>query len=93
MLSGTSTNGGFAQSFDGLLKPMVQADGTIDQTIKSQDALRRALTDQITRMDGLLAQKQDLLKKQFAAMEAAIQNSSSQGQWLSGQLAALNSNR
>jgi flagellar capping protein FliD len=41
-------------------------------------------------MDDILAQKQNLLKQQFSAMEAAIQNSSSQGQWLSGQLAALN---
>jgi flagellar hook-associated protein 2 len=90
MLSGTSTNGGFAQSFDSLLTPVVQADGTLDQTIKSQDALRRALSDQISRMDDILAQKQALLKSQFSAMETAIQNSSSQGQWLSGQLAALN---
>jgi flagellar hook-associated protein 2 len=90
MLSGTSTNGGFAQSFDDLLKPVVQTDGTIDQSIKSQDAIRRALSDQITRMDQTLQQKQDLLKSQFAAMEAALQASQSQGQWLSGQLAALN---
>jgi flagellar hook-associated protein 2 len=90
MLSGTVTNGGFAQAFDAMLKPTVQVDGTIDQTIKSQDALKRALADQITRMDQTLQQKQDLLKKQFAAMEAAMQSSQSQGQWLSGQLAALN---
>jgi flagellar hook-associated protein 2 len=90
MLSGTSTNGGFAQSFDDLLKPVVQTDGTIDQSIKGQDAIRRALSDQITRMDQTLQQKQDLLKSQFAAMEAAMQASQSQGQWLSGQLAALN---
>jgi flagellar hook-associated protein 2 len=93
MLSGTSTNGGFAQSFDALLKPVVQTDGTLDQSIKGQDALRRALSDQITRMDQTLQQKQDLLKSQFAAMEAALQKSQSQGQWLSGQLAALNNNR
>jgi flagellar hook-associated protein 2 len=90
MLSGTSSSGGFAQSFDNLLKPVVQVDGTLDQTIKSQDNLRRALADQITRMDSLLAQKQSLLKSQFTAMETAMQNSRSQGQWLSGQLAALN---
>jgi flagellar hook-associated protein 2 len=93
MLSGTTTSGGFSQSFDALVKPPVQADGTIDQTIKSQDALRRALSDQIARMDQTLQQKQDLLKSQFAAMEAAMQNSQSQGQWLSGQLAALNRSR
>src|SRR4051794_23571752 len=90
MLSGTSTDGGFAQAFDALLAPVVQADGTIDQTIKSQDSLRRSLSDQIARMDEILAKKQETLKQQFTAMESAIQNSSSQGQWLSGQLAALN---
>lgn len=90
MLSGTASTSGFSQSFDNLLKPVVQTDGTLDQSIKSQDALRRALSDQIARMDTTLAQKQDLLKKQFAAMETAIQSSQSQGQWLSGQLAALN---
>jgi flagellar hook-associated protein 2 len=90
MLSGTGTFGGFAQSFDSLLKPVVQADGTLDQTIKSQDSLRRSLADQISRMDDLLAKKQELLKSQFTAMETAMQNSQSQGQWLTGQLAALN---
>src|SRR3954447_25974211 len=48
MLSGTSTDGGFAQAFDALLTPVVQTDGTIDQTIRSQDSLRRALSDQIS---------------------------------------------
>jgi flagellar hook-associated protein 2 len=90
MLSGTGAFGGFAQAFDNLLKPVVQADGTIDQSIKSQDALRRSLADQIARMDVTLQKKQDLLKSQFTAMEQAMQNSQSQGQWLSGQLAALN---
>jgi flagellar hook-associated protein 2 len=90
MLSGTTASGGFAQSFDSLLKPVVQTDGTLDQTIKSQDNLRRALADQISRMDDLLAQKQSLLKSQFTAMETAMQASQSQGQWLTGQLAALN---
>jgi flagellar capping protein FliD len=41
-------------------------------------------------MDEMLSQKQQMLKSQFAAMEAAMQGSQSQGQWLSGQLAALN---
>jgi flagellar hook-associated protein 2 len=90
MLSGTSTAGGFAQAFDGLLAPVVQASGTIDQTIQSQDNLRRSLADQIASMETILAKKQETLKQQFTAMESSIQASSSQGQWLSGQLAALN---
>ena len=44
-------------------------------------------------MDKRLQQKQDLLKRQFAAMESALQSSQSQGQWLAGQLNALNATR
>src|SRR3954451_21929049 len=86
--SGVTDN--FAKAVDDLLAPVVQADGTLDQTIKSQDAQRRVIADQIARMDRTLAKKQDILKAQFAAMEAALQASQSQGQWLSGQLNALN---
>src|SRR5215212_2956419 len=87
LLGGSSSvTDNFAKSVDDLLAPMVQADGTLDQTIKSQDAQRRVIADQIARMDQTLAKKQDVLKRQFAAMEAALQASQSQGQWLSGQL-------
>jgi flagellar capping protein FliD len=89
----TSVTDNFSKKVDDLLTPMVQADGTLDQTIKSQDAQRRAISDQIARMDLTLAKKQDSLKKQFAAMEAALQASQAQGQWLSGQLNALNNRR
>ena len=90
LLGGNSSVSGFAQAFDALLAPVVQAGGTLDETIKSQDAQRKSISDQITRMDALLAKKQDLLKSQFAAMETALQQSQSQGNWLAGQLAALN---
>ena len=88
-----SATDGFAQAFDGILAPMVQADGTLDQTIQSQDAQRRDLSDQIAEMDELLQKKQDMLKQQFAAMETALSQSQAQGQWLAGQLAGLSSNR
>jgi flagellar hook-associated protein 2 len=88
----TTVTDNFAKKMDDLLAPMVQADGTLDQSIKIQDARKRDLTDQVARMDEMLAKKQELLKQQFAAMEAAMQASQSQGQWLSGQLAALANN-
>jgi flagellar hook-associated protein 2 len=84
-----SATDGFAQLFDGVLAPVVGADGTLDQTIASQDNQKRDIGDQIARMDEMLQQKQDMLKQQFAAMETALSQSQSQGQWLSGQLAAL----
>jgi flagellar hook-associated protein 2 len=89
----TSVPDGFGKAFDALLTPMVQANGTLDQTIRSEDSQRRILADQIADMDEMLAKKQELLKQQFTAMEQALQASQSQGQWLSGQLAALNNNR
>ncbi|MEA2426815.1 MAG: flagellar hook-associated protein 2, partial [Thermoleophilaceae bacterium] len=90
LLGGDSAVSGFAQSFDNLLKPMVQAQGTLDQAISGQDAQRRQISDDLTRMDALLAKKQAFLKSQFTAMEKAMQTSQSQGQWLTGQLNALN---
>jgi flagellar hook-associated protein 2 len=86
----SSVTDSFAKKFDDLLAPTVQAGGTIDESIKSQDAKRKAIGDQIARMDDLLKRKQELLKRQFTAMETALASSQAQGQWLSGQLAALN---
>ena len=86
----TSVADGFAKKFDDLLAPTVQAGGTLDSSIQSQDSQRKAISDQILRMDDLLKRKQELLKQQFTAMETAMSQSQSQGQWLSGQLAALN---
>jgi flagellar capping protein FliD len=42
-------------------------------------------------MDQLLQQKQDMLKKQFADMETAIQQSQAAASAVSGQLASLSS--
>jgi flagellar hook-associated protein 2 len=86
----TAVADGFAKKFDDLLAPTVQAGGTIDESIKSQDAQRKSITDQIARMDDTLTRKREMLKAQFTAMESAMQKSQSQGSWLSGQLAALN---
>jgi flagellar hook-associated protein 2 len=83
-------NDSFAKKFDELLAPTVQAGGTLDESIKTQDARRKSVGDQIARMDDLLKRKQEMLKRQFTAMETAMSQSQSQGQWLSGQLAALN---
>jgi flagellar hook-associated protein 2 len=57
--------------------------------LSSEDTTHKRISDQIASMDVLLQQKQDTLKQQFTAMETALQQSQTQGQWLSGQLAAL----
>jgi flagellar hook-associated protein 2 len=93
LLGGNTSVRGFSQEFDDLLAPIVQAGGMLDESIKIQDARKKSLTDQIARMDDQLERKQELLKAQFAAMETALSRSQSQGNWLAGQLAALNSGR
>ncbi|MEA2449461.1 MAG: flagellar hook-associated protein 2 [Thermoleophilaceae bacterium] len=85
----TSVADGFAKKFDDLLAPTVQAGGTLEASIASQDAQKKSISDQIARMDDLLKQKQEMLKQQFTAMEKALSQSQSQGQWLTGQINAL----
>ena len=90
LLSGTS---GFGQAIDDLLAPTLQAGGTMESRLSSEDAKQKTLNDQIAQMDVLLQKKQDTLKAQFTAMETALQQSQAQGQWLAGQLAGLSNNR
>ncbi len=91
VLSGDTEAGtdGFAQTMDNLLQPVVGASGTLDQAITATDDEYRSLADQITSMDVLLQQKQDMLKQQFTDMETAIQSSQAAASQVSGQLASL----
>jgi flagellar hook-associated protein 2 len=87
LVSGTS---GFGQALDNLLAPTLQAGGTMASRLSSEDSNHKRLSDQIASMDVLLQKKQDTLKAQFTAMEKALQASQAQGQWLTGQITALN---
>ena len=86
LISGAS---GFGQALDNLLSPTLQAGGTMDSRLASEDSTQKTLNDQIASMDVILQNKQDTLKAQFTAMETALQQSQAQGQWLAGQLANL----
>jgi flagellar hook-associated protein 2 len=90
LISGT---GGFGQALDNLLSPTLQAGGTMASRLSSEDSTQKTLNDRIAAMDILLNQKQATLKSQFTAMETALQASQAQGQWLSGQIAALPRNQ
>ena len=68
---------------------MVQSGGILDQRISQEDSVKSDLASRIADMDVMLQQKQDMLKQQFTAMETAIAQSQSQGQWLAGQIAGL----
>ena len=90
LLGGDTTVEGFSHALDGLLGPVVNAGGTMDETLKIQDARKKSLTDQIRRMEDAITRKQEMLKRQFAAMESALASSQAQGNWLAGQINALN---
>jgi len=47
-------------------------------------------TQKLRELFDAFSRKQELLKRQFAAMESALASSQAQGSWLSGQIAALN---
>jgi flagellar hook-associated protein 2 len=87
---GSSDAPGFAQSFEAVLDPITRAgDGLIDQRVDDADREISYIKDSLASMDLRLQTKEDLLRKQFTAMEQAIAASQSASSSLAGQLAQL----
>lgn len=81
---------GFAQSFEAVLDPITRAgDGLLDQRVSDADSELSYIKDSLATMDLRLQTKEDLLRKQFTAMEQAIAASQSASSSLAGQLAGL----
>jgi flagellar hook-associated protein 2 len=78
MLGGVIGTNGFSHAFQGVVEPMVIADGTFDQRIDSADDELKRIRDAITRFDDRLSLREERLRKQFTAMELAMQRSQSQ---------------
>lgn len=89
MLGGISGTDGFAQSFEGIIHPVTQAGGTLDTRISSADSELDRVRDSMDRLDLRLEAREERLRAQFATLERLLSQSQAQGQWLSGQLAAL----
>ncbi len=64
-------------------------DGTLTSAIKGRNADITTMNSSIDDWDVRLADKQDSLQKQFAALEVALGKMQSQASWLSGQIASL----
>lgn len=90
LLGATLGKNGFAQAIDNVLNPSVQTGGSFDTLITQTNSQISDLTDQIANWDNRLSDMQDRLKQQFNAMELALSQNQTQGQWLAGQIAALN---
>jgi flagellar hook-associated protein 2 len=81
---------GFAQSFEALLDPITRAgDGLLDQRVSDADSEISYIKDSLATMDLRLQTKEDMLRKQFTAMEQALAASQSASSSLAGQLAQL----
>jgi flagellar hook-associated protein 2 len=87
---GSSDAPGFAQAFEAVLDPITRAgDGLIDQRVDDADREISYIKDSLATMDLRLQAKEDLLRKQFTAMEQALAASQSASSSLAGQLAQL----
>jgi flagellar hook-associated protein 2 len=84
---------GFAQDFEADLDPFTRAgDGLLDTRVSDADRELSYVKDTLARIDLRLQSKEDLLRKQFTALEAALSRSQAQSSDLAGQLAALSAN-
>jgi flagellar hook-associated protein 2 len=85
--------GTFSKGVEDFVKTQTGGSGVIDDRIASGDRASKRVQAQIDRANERLDAREKRLKAQFAAMEIALQNSQTQGSWLSGQLASLSNNK
>lgn len=85
----SGTSDGIAIRISKYLKPYTAYNGSLSQHIKAFDAQIKDANSWIASMETRLSMREESLKKQFGAMESAMQQSSSQGSWLSSQIASL----
>jgi flagellar hook-associated protein 2 len=63
--------------------------GTITQALQGKDSLIKDLNSRIDAWDDRLAVREATLKRQFSALETALNQMQSQSSWLAGQIAGL----
>lgn len=81
----------FSKDVEDFVKTQTGGSGIIDERLKSGDRQAKRIDDQLERANERLDAREKRLKAQFTAMELALQNSQTQGAWLQGQLAGLQS--
>ena len=89
LLAGVDGVGGWARGFEALVHEVSTTGGTLSTRIDGAGSELKRLQASMASMDQRLELREQALRAQFTAMEAALAASQSQGQWLAGQLAAL----
>lgn len=64
-------------------------DGTLTAAIKGQDNLIKDYSDRVKRFEARMTAKEEILTRQFTALDSMLTKMKTQGDWLAGQLAAL----
>jgi len=90
LLAGPANAGGWVRAFERVVHDADTTGGTIDASISSAESELKRLQRSMADMDDRLALREQTLRAQFSAMEAALSQSQTQSAWLSGQLASLN---
>jgi len=86
LLKGAGSLGGFAQRLDGVVKPLTEAGGMFDGRISAAGGELSRLKDGLARMDVRLGRKEELYRRQFTALETALQRMQSQSVDLASRL-------
>jgi flagellar hook-associated protein 2 len=89
LLGGMTDTPGFAQAFSAKLTPITRADGLLQARIDSAESSIATIKDQLDDMDRRLSMREDHLRKQFSALELALQRSQAQSTDLASRLASL----
>ena len=79
----------WSQSFNNLVSSASEVGGTIDARVQGDNSQLSNLSSQISTMQAALADKQNQLTQQFAALEGALSQNQSTSSWLTSQIAAL----
>lgn len=89
LLGGQLGTPGFSQAFDGVLTPLVEVNGMLDQRVDMAGNELNDIGDAISDLNDRLAAREESLRKQFTAMEMALAQSQQQGADLASRLASL----
>ncbi|WP_354699782.1 Flagellar hook-associated protein 2 [Paraconexibacter sp. AEG42_29] len=73
LLGGAAGTSGFAQKLEGVLEPLTQAGGVFAERTSSVASSLTSIAGSLTRFDERLASRETQLRRQFAALEVALQ--------------------
>jgi flagellar hook-associated protein 2 len=89
LFSGLGATKGMSGVISDFVTTQTGAAGQITSRMNSDDTTLKGFTDQIAKLTARQNSESERLKKQFAAMETALNNSQAQQAWLTGQIASL----